>query len=288
MTTVKKNIHNEPNTIATYLKEISKVPLLSQEEETALALRAASGDTNAKNKILSANLRFVVNIAKKYQNRGLDLEDLISEGNIGLMTAIERFDVTKGYKFISYAVWWIRQSILKALNDKSRMIRIPSNRTAELAKINYARRNVSFLDKSEEREIAEVAKSLGMAEMHVRDLINISKEMVSLDCEVSSSDSGRTTIGDFMEDTKNPSPEEKAFDSALKDALNQLLQDKLTEREAEVLRARFGLDGNESISLKDLGVRLNLSKERVRQIEKKALHLLRNCEDTCRLEGYVA
>ena len=288
MTNTKKtNSMNETTVLSSYLNEISKVSLLTQDEETELAVRAAAGDTAAKNKIISSNLRFVVNVAKKYQNRGLDLEDLISEGNIGLIMAIERFDVSKGYKFISYAVWWIRQSILKAINEKSRMIRLPANKALEMGQINFEKRRIASSDKSEAEEITEIAKNLGMTESHVKDMLNISKEMISLDNTVSS-DSSTTTVGDFIEDTNNLSPEEQSIETVLKEDIDSLLDNTLTEREAYIIRHRFGLNGYSTVSLKDLGTKLNLSKERVRQIEKKAIGLLKSSNRSYRLEGYVA
>ncbi|MBR5867662.1 MAG: RNA polymerase sigma factor RpoD/SigA [Spirochaetaceae bacterium] len=288
MTNTKKtNSMNETTVLSSYLNEISKVSLLTQDEETELAVRAAAGDTAAKNKIISSNLRFVVNVAKKYQNRGLDLEDLISEGNIGLIMAIERFDVSKGYKFISYAVWWIRQSILKAINEKSRMIRLPANKALEMGQINFEKRRIASSDKSEAEEITEIAKNLGMTESHVKDMLNISKEMISLDNTVSS-DSSTTTVGDFIEDTSNLSPEEQSIETVLKEDIDSLLDNTLTEREAYIIRRRFGLNGYSTVSLKDLGTKLNLSKERVRQIEKKAIGLLKSSSRSYKLEGYVA
>lgn len=288
MTNTKKtNSMNEPTILSSYLNEISKVSLLTQDEETELAVRAAAGDTAAKNKIISSNLRFVVNVAKKYQNRGLDLEDLISEGNIGLIMAIERFDVSKGYKFISYAVWWIRQSILKAINEKSRMIRLPANKALEMGQINYEKKRIASSDKSEAEEITEIARNLGMTESHVKDMLNISKEMISLDNTVSS-DSSNTTVGDFIEDTSNLSPEDQSIETVLKEDIDSLLDNTLTEREAYIIRRRFGLNGYSTVSLKDLGTKLNLSKERVRQIEKKAIGILKSSNRSYRLEGYVA
>ena len=165
---------NDDTILSLYLKDINKVPLLTHEEETELAVKAAKGDKAAKDKIVKANLRFVVNVAKKYQNHGLDFVDLISEGNIGLMTAIDRFDVTKGYHFISYAVWWIRQAILKAICEKSRSIRLPLNRANELVQIERARKAVAG-NKTEEQEITEVAEMLDMEPTHVREMINISR-----------------------------------------------------------------------------------------------------------------
>ena len=201
--------------------------------------------------------------------------------------AIERFDVSKGYKFISYAVWWIRQSILKAINEKSRMIRLPANKALEMGQINFEKRRIASSDKSEAEEITEIAKNLGMTESHVKDMLNISKEMISLDNTVSS-DSSTTTVGDFIEDTSNLSPEEQSIETVLKEDIDSLLDNTLTEREAYIIRRRFGLNGYSTVSLKDLGTKLNLSKERVRQIEKKAIGLLKSSNRSYRREGYVA
>src|SRR5574344_338043 len=189
----------DDDVLGMYLREINRIPLLNREEETELAIKAASGDKAAKDKIVSGNLRFVVNIAKKYQNHGLDFTDLISEGNIGLITAIEHFDVSKGYHFISYAVWWIRQSILKAICEKSRAIRLPLNRANEMVQIEHARKSISG-DKTEEQEIIEVGKMLNMEPAQVREMVNISREMVSLDAQIHSADSDRASVGDFVED----------------------------------------------------------------------------------------
>ena len=182
-----------------YLREINKIALLTREEENELALKAQNGDMNAKNKIVNANLRFVITVAKKYQNHGLDLTDLISEGNLGLLTAIEKFDTTKGYHFISYAVWWIRQSILKAICEKARMSRFPLNRANELVQIEKAKKTISS-NMSEEDEIREIAGMLNMSENHVRDMINISRDMVSLDSAVRPNDSESSSVGEFIED----------------------------------------------------------------------------------------
>ena len=201
----------DENILAMYLKEINKVPMISHEEEVELAQKAQAGDKAAKDKLVNANLRFVVNVAKKYQNHGLDLTDLISEGNLGLLTAVDKFDVTKGYHFISYAVWWIRQSILKAICEKSRAIRLPLNRANELVQIEHARKVVGT-KKTEQQEYEEIGAMLNMEPSHVRDMINISREMISLDAEVNESDSGHTKVADFFEDNAYDRPEEKAIE----------------------------------------------------------------------------
>ena len=277
---------NNDNVLALYLKDINKIPLLTREEENELALKAAAGDRNAKHKIVNANLRFVVNVAKKYQNRGLDLTDLISEGNIGLLTAIERFDASKGYHFISYAVWWIRQAILKAICEKSRAIRLPLNRANELVQIEKARKLING-NKSDEEEIAEVAELLNMDGNHVREIINISRDMVSLDSAARSSEQDSSTLGDFLPDEQYETPEDAAVRITMKEDIDSVL-DTLSEKEAEVLRFRFGLNGNSSMSLKEVGDVFNLTKERIRQIEKKAIRRLQHPRRMSKLEAYVA
>lgn len=277
---------NNDNVLALYLKDINKIPLLTREEENELALKAAAGDRNAKHKIINANLRFVVNVAKKYQNRGLDLTDLISEGNIGLLTAIERFDASKGYHFISYAVWWIRQAILKAICEKSRAIRLPLNRANELVQIEKACKFING-NKSDEEEIAEVAELLNMDGNHVREIINISRDMVSLDSAVRASEQDSSTLGDFLPDEQYETPEDAAVRITMKEDIDSVLG-TLSEKEAEVLRFRFGLNGNASMSLKEVGDVFNLTKERIRQIEKKAIRRLQHPRRMSKLEAYVA
>jgi len=204
--------HDE-NILALYLREINRIPLLTREEENTIAREAAQGSKFAQNKLVTANLRFVVNVAKKYRGQGLPLEDLISEGNIGLLNALDRYDVDRGYHFISYAVWWIRQAILKAICEKSRMIRLPLNRANELVQIEKARK---LVQEGAESEIREVAKLLDMDPAHVADLINISREMVSLENPLYN-EKDSSTLGDFIEATKYQAPEAQALESALQD-----------------------------------------------------------------------
>lgn len=277
---------NESNVLELYLKDINKVPLLTREEETSLAIEAAKGNKAAKNKIVNANLRFVVNIAKKYQNHGLDLTDLISEGNIGLLVAIDRFDVTKGYHFISYAVWWIRQSILKAICEKSRSIRLPLNRANELVRIEHARKSVVG-NKTIEQELTEVAEMLNMDKDHVREMINISREMVSLDAELNTPENDKTSVGDFIEDTQSEKPEDKVVNDSLREEINNVLH-TLKPSEENVLRLRFGLNGEKPMSLKEVGDVCNLTKERIRQIEKHAILRMQHVTRARRLESYVS
>ena len=277
---------NELSVLELYLKDINKVPLLTREEETSLAIEAAKGNKAAKNKIVNANLRFVVNIAKKYQNHGLDLPDLISEGNIGLLVAIDKFDVTKGYHFISYAVWWIRQSILKAICEKSRSIRLPLNRANELVRIEHARKSIVG-NKTIEQELTEVAQMLNMDKDHVREMINISREMISLDAELSTPENDKTSVGDFIEDTQSEKPEDKVVNDSLKEEIDNVLH-TLKPNEENVLRLRFGLNGEKPMSLKEVGDVCNLTKERIRQIEKHAILRMQHVTRARRLESYVS
>ena len=254
---------NYDENLGIYLKEINKIPLLNHEEETELAIKAKNGDKAAKDKIVNANLRFVINVAKKYQNRGLELGDLISEGNIGLLTAIEKFDVTKGYHFISYAVWWIRQTILKAICEKGRAIRIPMNRMNELVQIEKAKKLVHG-KKSENEEIETIAKMLGMEKQHVNEILEINRDMISLDAQVENKDGDIGTVGDFVKDEKYSNVDEK------------------------VIRLRYGLDGEKPMSLAQVGEECNLTKERIRQIEKTAICRMQHPVRARRLEAYVA
>jgi len=275
----------DENILSIYLKEINKIPLLTKEEEDNIARAAAQGDKVAQNKLASANLRFVVNVAKRYQGQGLPLSDLISEGNIGLLNAIERYDVNKGYHFISYAVWWIRQAILKAICEKSRMIRLPLNRANELVQIEKARKLVQN-GQGEEAEIREIAQLLNMSSSHVEDLLNISRELISLEHPIYS-EKDTSSLGDFIEDEKHLPPDEQAVTSALQDDIETVLK-TLNPKEADIIRCRFGLGNYMPMSLKEIGDRFNLTKERIRQIEKKALKRLQHPSHQHLLESYVA
>jgi RNA polymerase primary sigma factor len=275
----------DENVLSMYLKEINRIPLLSREDEDKYARAAAAGDKFAKDMLVKSNLRFVVNVAKKYQNQGLPLSDLISEGNIGLINAIERYDVDKGYHFISYAVWWIRQAILKAICEKSRMIRLPLNRANELVQIEKARKVLEG-SMTEDEEIKEIARLLEMDADHVADLISVSREFVSLETPVFD-ERDSSVVGDFVENTDYVAPDDYVIEQNLKDDINEVLR-TLSDKEREVIEYRFGLNGRRAMSLKEIGDRFKLTKERIRQIEKSALSRLSQPNRTERLESYVA
>jgi RNA polymerase primary sigma factor len=282
---IEQSYHADENVLSIYLKEINRIPLLNREEEDAVAREAVKGNKAAQERLINANLRFVVNVAKKYQGQGIPLSDLISEGNIGLMNAIKRYDVDKGYHFISYAVWWIRQAILKAICEKSRMIRLPLNRANELVQIEKARKMVQE-GHSAEAEVNEIAKMLDMESDHVADIINISRELVSLESPVYTGKDS-SILGDFIEDQDYKSPDEYAMDSALNSDLEAVLE-TLNQKEAEIIRFRYGLGKRTPLSLREIGDRFNLTKERIRQIEKKALKRLQHPSRKRLLESYVA
>jgi RNA polymerase primary sigma factor len=275
----------DENVLSMYLKEINRIPLLSRADEDKYARAAAKGEKFAKDMLVKSNLRFVVNVAKKYQNQGLPLADLISEGNIGLINAIERYDVDKGYHFISYAVWWIRQAILKAICEKSRMIRLPLNRANELVQIEKARKMLEGA-MTEDEEVREIARLLEMDPDHVSDLVSVSREFVSLETPVFD-ERDSSVVGDFVENTMYTPPEDYVIEQNLKEDINEVLH-TLSDKEREVLEFRFGLNGNRAMSLKEIGDRFKLTKERIRQIEKSALKRLSQPNRTEVLESYVA
>lgn len=281
MTNTNKQVEN--SSVSLYMKDIERVPLLSRDEEYTLALRAKNGDSYARNRLLEANLRFVVSIAKQYQNRGLPLADLISEGNLGLMTALDKFEPEKGYHFISYAVWWIRQSILKAIGEKSRMIRLPMNRAADLAQVMQAKAKIEK-DGECEVSIEDLAVECGMSKEDIVELMQISREVSSLDAPVGADESA--SFGDFIE-SENDKPDEVVMEEALKVSVNKIL-DTLPERERTIIELRFGLNNKKPMSLKEVGELYNLTKERIRQIEKKVLGQLAEDKEVQDLKAYIA
>ena len=279
--------YDESNILSIYLKEINRIPLLTEGEELDLAIRAKAGDEFARKRMIESNLRFVVNVSKKYRNQGLPLSDLINEGNIGLMTALDKFDPDKGYRFISYAVWWIRQSVLKAINEKSRAVRLPLNRTNELLQIKKAERTLMKELSTEDPTAEEIGELTGLDPALVEDLLSISRELVSLDAPVLSDGSSLSSIGDFIEDD-SISPEDSLIDAALQEDIEKILESALNEREREIIELRFGLNGRFPMSLKEIGELYNLTKERIRQIEKKALDRLKAPEVSKYVEAYIA
>ncbi|MDR1893464.1 MAG: RNA polymerase sigma factor RpoD/SigA [Spirochaetales bacterium] len=275
----------DENVLSLYLKEINTIPLLTREEEVDCARRAILGEEAARQRLIRGNLRFVVNVAKKYQNQGLPLADLISEGNIGLINALEKYDPEKGYHFISYAVWWIRQSILKAIFEKVRMIRLPLNRSGELSRIEKVRKALQNQNGSEPDHEA-IAQDLHMTPAHVGALLAISRDTVSLDTPVYD-ERESADLSDYIESTGYPAPEEEAIHASLVEEIDEVLS-TLPEKESNVIRYRFGLGGLKAHSLKEIGDKYNLTKERIRQIEKKAIRRLQHPSRTQALEMYIA
>lgn len=284
MTMTNTNKHSNENTsLSLYLKEIEKIPLLDRDEECKLAVMAKKGDSYARNRLVESNLRFVVSIAKQYQNRGLPLSDLISEGNIGLLTAMDKFEPEKGYHFISYAVWWIRQSILKAIGEKSRMIRLPMNRTADLVQILQAKTNLEE-NGYNDASIEDIAAECGMTKDQVLEVMQMSREVSSLDAPVGAEED--SSFGDFIESDLQK-PDDVVMDEALKESVRKIL-DTLPERERGIIALRFGLEGKKPMSLKEVGELYNLTKERIRQIEKKVLGQLSEDSIVQDLKAYIA
>jgi len=272
------------NPLAFFLSEINMIPLLSREEEEKTARAVAAGNKAAREKLINANLRFVVNIAKKYQSLGLPLDELIAEGNVGLVNAVDRFDLSKKCRFISYAVWWIRQAILSALCEKSRMIRLPISRASELVKIEKAKRMVMD-HRSAEDEVKEIADLLNMDKDRVTDLLAISREILSLDTV--SSQYQDSPLVDLIEDNKYLTPEKAAEHSFMAIDIENMLN-TLSKNEADIIRHHYGLGQRAQLTLTELGMKYDLTKERIRQIEEKALTRLKNPIRGKKLQMYVA
>lgn len=272
----------EVSSLNTYIREIENIPLLSRDEEYELAVKAKQGDEVARNRIVEANSRFVISIAKKYQNKGLPLEDLISEGNVGLLLAIDKFEPEKGFHFISYAVWWIRQSILKALSEKSRLIRLPMNKCNDYSKVYKVKSELE--ESGEAAEISDIAKSCGLDEEEVNEILSCNREFVSLDTPIN--DEGDSFFGDFIE-SNELGPDETLLETSLTEAIDEAL-DSFTEKERDIIIKRFGLKNNEPLSLQEVGEIYGLTKERIRQIEKKILIRLENDEKVVGLKAYLA
>jgi RNA polymerase primary sigma factor len=279
----KQYTNRESQSLDKYLQEIGKVELLVPQEEIELARRIKKGDQKALEKLTKANLRFVVSVAKQYQNQGLSLGDLINEGNLGLIKAAKRFDETRGFKFISYAVWWIRQSILQALAEQSRIVRLPLNRVGALNKIGKA---FSTLEQEFEREpsASELAEELDMSLFEVSDTLKISGRHLSMDAPFAQGEDNR--LLDVIQDHRQPSPDVSLMEESLKIEVRRALA-TLSEREAQVIRLYFGLDQEHSLTLEEIGEKFNLTRERVRQIKEKAIRRLRHASRSKALRAYL-
>ncbi|HEY5133129.1 MAG TPA: RNA polymerase sigma factor RpoD/SigA [Candidatus Krumholzibacteriaceae bacterium] len=267
-----------------YLKEINNTALLTREQEKELAKRIRKNDEGALHALVKANLRFVVSIAKQYVNQGLSLADLVNEGNLGLIKAAYRFDEKRGYKFISYAVWWIRQAMLQALAEQSRIVRLPLNRAGTLYRIGKAARQLDQ-ELGRSPEVSEIADKLKLPHDEVRDTMQIANSHLSLDASFSN-DQEENSLVDYLADDNLESPDEQTYVNALSDDMQKAL-DTLTDRERQILSLYFGLEGEEPLTLEEIGKRMNLTRERIRQIKEKAILRLRHNSRSKYLKGYV-
>ncbi|MEW5923660.1 MAG: sigma-70 family RNA polymerase sigma factor [Candidatus Zixiibacteriota bacterium] len=274
---------DEDRSLDLYLREIGETPLIDAAEEVRLAKQIKQGNMKALESLTKANLRFVVSVAKQYQNQGLSLADLINEGNIGLIKAAKRFDETRGFKFISYAVWWIRQAILQALAEQSRIVRLPLNRVGTLHKIGKISSSLEQ-DLGREPSPDEIAKELDLSEGEVSDTLKISNSHLSLDAPFSVSEDN--SLIDILEDEFQPAPDEELLETSLKMEIEKAL-DTLTPREAEVISLYFGLNHEKALTLEEIGARFSLTRERVRQIKEKAIRRLRHASRSRSLRAYL-
>lgn len=265
-----------------YFRDINETELLTREEEVALARKVREGDENSLNKLIEANLRFVVNIAKKYTNQGVPLSDLINEGNMGLIKAAYRFDETKGFKFISYAVWWIRQSITQMLSEQSRIVRLPSNRAGALYKIGKAMNELSQ-EYCRDATVEEIAERTGLRKKDVNSAI-FDSYYISLDASID--DEQKNCLGDILTDPEVDEPDEAIMKKSLSDDIKRVLG-TLDNREAEIISLYYGLDSDKGLTLDEIGKRLRISRERVRQIKKKAIERLKHSSRKKMLSSYV-
>jgi len=279
----KYTINKENQSLNMYLQEIGKVPLLNPEEEIDLTRKIKSNNQVSLEKLTKANLRFVVSVAKHYQNQGLSLGDLINEGNLGLIRAAKRFDETRGFKFISYAVWWIRQSIIQAINEQSRVVRLPLNRVGALNKIGKA---FSNLEQAYEREpsASEVAEELEMTPFEVSDTLKISGRHISMDAPFNQGEDNR--LLDVIQNEQQPSPDQDLMDDSLKIEVKRALA-TLTDREAEVVKLYFGLNRENPATLEEIGEQFSLTRERIRQIKEKAIRRLQHTSRSRALRSYL-
>ncbi len=284
----KNQYYDDSNddSVRLYLREIGKIPLLTFEEEQELAQRVLKGDKKAKDKMAEANMRLVVSIAKRYNGRGLDFLDLIQEGNTGLLRAVEKFDPNKGFKFSTYATWWIRQAITRAIADQARTIRIPVHMVETINKLLRTQRRMTQ-ELNREPTIEELAKELEMEISKIEYVMKIKQDITSLDAGVGrDGDEEDSVLGDFVEDDEATTPEESATSQLLKEQVKEVLS-SLSDREQKILRMRFGLDGVKSHTLEEVGREFDVTRERIRQIEAKALTKLRKHKDSKKLHEYL-
>lgn len=275
------------DSVRLYLREIGKIPLLSADEEMELARRVLKGDKKAKDKMAEANMRLVVSIAKRYSGRGLDFLDLIQEGNTGLLRAVEKFDPDKGFKFSTYATWWIRQAITRAIADQARTIRIPVHMVETINKLLRTQRRMTQ-ELNREPTIEELAKELEMEPEKIEYVMKIKQDISSLDAGVGrDGDEEDSVLGDFIEDEETISPEDSATNQLLKEQVNEVLS-SLSDREQKIIRMRFGLDNGKSHTLEEVGQQFAVTRERIRQIEAKALAKLRRHRDAKKLYEYLS
>ena len=279
----KQVTNRESKSLDKYLQDISKIPLITADEEVELAQRIRQGDQVALDKLTTANLRFVVSVSKQYQNQGLSLPDLINEGNAGLVKAAKRFDETRGFKFISYAVWWIRQAILQALAEQSRIVRLPLNKIGAINKINKA---YSFLEQTHERapSAEEIALNLDLSVSNVKQSMKISGRHVSMDSPLR--DGETSTLYDVVKSEESPKPDADLMRNSLTIEINRAL-DTLSEKEAVVLRHYYGIDQKQPMSLQEIGDSFGLTRERVRQIKEKGIRRLRHTSKSKVLKTYL-
>ncbi len=274
------------DSVRLYLREIGKIPLLTAEEEADLAQRIVKGDKKAKDKMVESNMRLVVSIAKRYGGRGLDFLDLIQEGNTGLLRAVEKFDPEKGFKFSTYATWWIRQAITRAIADQARTIRIPVHMVETINKVLRTTRKLTT-ELNREPTNEEIAKELDMEPEKIDYVMRIKQDIASLDASVGrEGDDEDSVLGDFVEDEERDSPEDSAANQILKEQLAEILS-TLSEREQKIIRLRFGIGGGRPHTLEEVGNEFAVTRERIRQIEAKALSKLRKNKDTKKLHEYL-
>ena len=278
-----KKVGKEEGSLDQYLREISKYSLLKREDEVELAVKIHVGDAEALDKLVRSNLRFVVSVAKKYQNQGVSLSDLINEGNLGLIRAAHKFDETKGIKFISYAVWWIRQAILQALAEQSRIVRVPLNRAGTLHRIGK-RSSALQQELGREPTIDEIAEGMDIPKDEVAKTLAISRSHLSLDAPLTPGEDNK--LLDYLADEESPGPDDQTFERALSNSIEEVLR-TLKEREAKILRLYFGLDSQEAMTLEEIGGLLGITRERVRQIKEKALARLRHVSRARSLESFL-